>query len=188
MFKDQIIRLITFNYYFIKQIIVKEIGLSKTSTVLDLGCGTGTLSGLFNKEGYLGIDIDKDSINLARKKNKKYLYKIDNVTTFRDKKKYDLVLIVGVLHHLNDPDVKKALKTISLHIKKGGRALIIEAIPPISKINFMGWILRKLDRGHYVRKLEEYEKLIKNLKLLNSYKKRAGIVDYGVLHISNQLD
>lgn len=185
MFKDQIIRLITFDYYFIKQVIVKEIGFLKNSAVLDLGCGTGTLSGLFNKEEYLGVDIDKDSINLARKKNKEYLYKIDDATTFRNKKKYDLVLIVGVLHHLNDSDVKKILKTISLHTKKGGKVVIIEAIPPIYKINFVGWILRKLDRGHHVRKLEEYEKLIKNLKLLDSFEKRAGIVDYGVLYISN---
>lgn len=185
MFKDQIIRLITFNYYFIKQVIVNEIGFSKSSAVLDLGCGTGTLSGLFNKDKYLGVDIDKDSINLARKKNKEYLYKASDATTFRSKKKYDLVLVVGVLHHLNDSDVKKTLKTISLHTKKGGRVVIIEAIPPISRLNFIGIMLRKLDKGHYVRKLEEYEKLIKNLKLLDSYEKKAGIIDYGVLYISN---
>lgn len=182
MLKDLIIRLITFDYFFIKQVIRKEFGFSKRAGVLDLGCGTGTLSGLFNKKEYLGVDIDKDSISIARKKNKGYSYRVDDATTLRTKKKYGLVLVTGVLHHLHDSDVKKLLETIKFHTKKNGKTIIIEAIPPIYKINLIGWLLRKLDEGSYVRSLDDYTELVrKSFRVNVSYPQVGGILDYGVI-------
>jgi SAM-dependent methyltransferase len=50
--------------------------------VLDIGCGTGTLTGLFHGEGYdmIGIDRSPDMLDVAKKKNHDILYLNQDMT------------------------------------------------------------------------------------------------------------
>lgn len=187
---ELLVRIVSIDYFFVKKIITrcfKQSGGVAGKSVLDLGCGTGILAPLVTKSGYFGVDADEGLIKYAKKKHPGYLFETVDATKLRLGKKFNYVMVVGVIHHLNDTGVKKFIKTIDIHLKKDGKVLIIEAIPPIFKWNFLGAVNRKMDRGAYIRRLDDYVKFAeKELKVEQAYNQLGGIADYGVLVASKK--
>lgn len=182
-----IIRVITLDYLIFKRIIKSFVRASHPKSVLELGCGTGILAPFFSKSAYLGIDIDKDSIEYAKRKRPRYNFRVVDGTSMRLGTKFDAILVAGVIHHLNNSNAEKFIETIDIHLKKDGKVLIIEAIPPLFKWNIFGIINRKMDRGAFIRKLDYYETLVgKRLKIEQSYNQFGGAADYGVLVASKR--
>lgn len=82
--------------------------------VLDAGCGSGhriaNVAEFFTKCNFLGIDISEKSLEIANDlKNKKNLQNLqfqnhDVMNGVEILGKFDLVLCMGVLHHLSNPD------------------------------------------------------------------------------------
>lgn len=178
--------MLTFDYLVIKQ-VVRKWAASKRVTAVDLGCGIGEFSTFFSKKKYLGIDLDSDSIKLANKLYPGYLFKTGDITTFASKQKFDRVLVVGVLHHLDNKSFSKSLQTIDKSLKKTGRAIIIEAIPPLLKYNFIGKLLRAHDQGKYVRKFNDYQNMLKKkFHIIHAKPYYGGFVDYAVFIISHK--
>jgi SAM-dependent methyltransferase len=75
--------------------------LREVRRVLDVGCGPGTNTRLFAHADYLGIDINQDYIENARRKYKRPFVAAD-VTTYDDNTlgTFDFILINSFLHHL----------------------------------------------------------------------------------------
>ena len=50
--------------------LLKENNIGTDSTIADLGCGTGTVTRMLDKEGYdiLGIDLSEDMLSIASEK------------------------------------------------------------------------------------------------------------------------
>lgn len=67
---------------FYKQVFEK-FGISP-SLICDLGCGTGTLTALMQKEGYdmIGIDISPEMLSVAKERSPEILYINQSVTDF----------------------------------------------------------------------------------------------------------
>ena len=96
--------------------------------ILDAGSGTGhriiNVAKYYDKSNFLGIDFSENSIKFAKKIAKKN--KISNIEFTKAnllqkinfQKKFDVVLSMGVLHHLSDP--KKGLKNILSMLEKNG--------------------------------------------------------------------
>lgn len=182
---DFLISLITFNYAIIKREISKVN--KKNIEILDLGCGTGTLALLFSPKKYLGIDVDKGLINYAIRRHGNYNFLVGDATSFKVERRFDLILVVGVIHHLSDTQSKKTLRNIKKHLKPQGRVLIIEAIPPIYSFNLLGKFLRFLDKGEFVRNFEEYYDMLAQVFVVKEAKKiSGGLVDYGTYVVSNK--
>lgn len=184
------IKIITVDYFSIRyavKMLSKRSNLSLRTRVLDVGCGTGVLANMFNSKNYFGFDFDRESIFQARRSLPKYKFVEGNATNPPlNNKKFDLVLISGVLHHLNDHDLTTALKKIKPHLNTSAKLIIIEAIPPIFRWNVIGRLLRRLDQGHNIRSLNDYSRLIKkHFKVIDSYQQVGGLVDYGVVFASN---
>lgn len=177
---DLIIKIVTINYFSVRQEIRKVV-VKNYYSILDIGCGTGTLATMFRPKGYFGFDIDKPLVEYASERYKNYKFGVGDATNFHLGKKFDYVVVVGVIHHLNDSQSRRVFLNISKHLKDSGKALVIEAIPPICKYNLIGKLIRNLDKGDHVRKLSEYKKLSGVLNLEKSYSKKGGIVDYGVM-------
>lgn len=181
LFKELIIRMITLDYLVFKKIINKEVKIKKSINVLDVGCGTGIISPLFSQSNYTGIDIDRKLVDFAKRKYG-YSFQVMNSEKISfPKNSFDLVLVAGVIHHLSDRQSRNTLSEMKKVLKKNGKLLIIEAIPPIDNYNFLGHFIRHLDEGHNIRNIREYDDMFKKyFRVIKKYGKRGGIVDYGV--------
>lgn len=109
--------------------IIYKIPLKKN--IIEFGCGVFPLSfGILNQnisKNYLATDVSKDIINSAKKNDNRLSYKIidlNNIKKYNFKKKYDLIILKGVLHHLGNP--KKTLGILKKIMKKNGYIVISE--------------------------------------------------------------
>ena len=98
------------------------------TTVLDIGCGGGLVSEGLSKIGatVTGIDFIKENIKVARMHAKKNNLKINYfVKDFEKEKitsKYDVIIILEVLEHLNNWE--EFIKKIKLSLNKNGTLII----------------------------------------------------------------
>lgn len=184
-FEETVIRIITLDYFIIKRIFRKFLEQANNNNVLELGCGTGINAPHFSKKGYMGIDIQPDLVNFSKKHHPGYKFLVGDVTKIRLKKKFPTIIVVGVIHHLNDKEACKMVETIRVHLKKNGNVLILEAIPPIFKWNIIGQLDRKLDKGAFIRNLNDYKKFFAGkFKIEKAYNQLGGIADYGVFFLA----
>jgi len=160
-----------------KKIIVKELDRDKKT--LDIGCGTGEHSILFNPEGYHGIDISKSYINNAKKNFKVNFSVMDAQKLKFPNDSFDNILIFGILHHLSDEVCDNVLKEAKRVAKDSAKILIMEDIPTKSRYNIIGKIVHYFDAGTNIRKIDSYRKLIsKYFTIKKELETISGVCDY----------
>ena len=144
----------------------------KKKKILDIGCGGGLISEELSKKGALvtGIDENIYNINQAKKHAKENLLKIDyrnqSLDNFykKNKKKFDLILCLEVLEHVDD--VKSSLDKVSKMMNLGG-VLVLSTINRnlksliFAKI-FAEYILNWIPIGTH-----EFEKFIKPKEIVD---------------------
>ena len=139
----------------------RYVGDVEGKYILDLGCGTGDiLDCITGEKRYIGIDNNKKYIeqNKERFKGRKtanFYYADLNTYAEKCEGKFDMILLIGVIHHISDDEVEKAMISIKNLLNKGG--IFISHDPCYTKdMNPIARILCKLDRGQYVRYKEQY--------------------------------
>lgn len=142
----------------IKKYLKKQIPKNAMS-ILDQGCGTGEYSLLFNDK-YTGLDNSAKDIEYARKRYKgNFIVGTATKMPFKNNS-FDVIFAVGLHHHLPDGLAKKAILESLRVCQQSGKVIIVDAMLPRNPLNFLGMVLRKLDRGGYVRKAENTLKLL----------------------------
>jgi ubiquinone/menaquinone biosynthesis C-methylase UbiE len=118
--------------------------------VLELGCGTGLWS-VTDFRRFVRTDINQSYFPASPPPGVEFR-KADaaDLSCFPDAS-FDLVYSMGLYHHLPNAAVIASLKESSRVLRKDGKIVVFDAILPTSRINFPAWILRKLDRGGWVR-------------------------------------
>ncbi|MBC5792855.1 MAG: methyltransferase domain-containing protein [Nanohaloarchaea archaeon] len=98
--------------------------IPQDSKILVAGCGTGILANFLAISGrdVFAIDLSQESIDTARsvKKNleiEEVEFKQKNITDLDTSQSYDLVISLGVLHHLSKP--QEGFRVISECLKDG---------------------------------------------------------------------
>ena len=96
--------------------------------ILDLGCGTGETDIILKKFGarkITGVDFNNKSITEAnynkkifKENNIKFIY--NSIISFNTKKKFDIILIKGVLPHLSPREKLKVLMKYKKNLNKDG--------------------------------------------------------------------
>lgn len=109
---------------------LKQIGLTKKSNVLEIGCGIGTVSQLIIKyitEGqFVGCDISPKSIEIAQKlnSNKNAEFICTDMSTFDHKLKFDFFVFPDVLEHIPVEQHSNIFSLIAKHSKPSSKVLI----------------------------------------------------------------
>jgi|TARA_Y100000389_G_C17387212_1_gene477754 SAM-dependent methyltransferase len=138
--------------------------------VLDFGSGAGFFSKLFKPNKYLGVEINKNFVDVSRKKNKKYKYRvIENDYLKNYENKIDLIFINNVLHHLTDKQILETFSFFSKKLKKKTEVFIIEPLLP-KKFFSLEFIMKVLDIGNNIKNKRNYLGLFKKIININNYK------------------
>jgi ubiquinone/menaquinone biosynthesis C-methylase UbiE len=118
-------------------------GLKTGESVLDVGCGTGTLAiaakrhvGAAGKA--YGIDASPEMIARARKKAKKATADVAFQNAFVENlpfpdATFDLVLSTTMLHHLPDKVRRQCLREVRRVLKPAGRFLAVDFGGPVNE-------------------------------------------------------
>jgi ubiquinone/menaquinone biosynthesis C-methylase UbiE len=142
-----------------KQWLTRLIKPSASEFVLDVGCGTGRYAELFDC-AYYGIDTNSDYISYAGKKHKG-TFQVMNASSLKfPDKMFHHVFSVGLLHNMSDDNVTKTLEEMKRICIPGGTIVIIEAVYPTNKVNVIGYVLLRLDPGHFARHLDQLTGLV----------------------------
>ena len=117
-------------------------------SVIDFGCGYGRLCESFDKEKYLGIDINALAIEEAKKRFSNYRF---TLATEKLARGADLYLAYALFLHLKDKEVHEILKLMKckwlIVAEMLGREWREEGLPPMFNRDLSDYIhlLRKHD-------------------------------------------
>jgi SAM-dependent methyltransferase len=93
-------------------------------SVIELGCGTGSLASRFNANGfdYTGIDLNKTMLAIAEKKNPGVKFMEADMRNFQLQEKKQACIIAGrtISYLMTDKDVLDAFNTINKNLESGG--------------------------------------------------------------------
>jgi ubiquinone/menaquinone biosynthesis C-methylase UbiE len=129
-------------------------------SALELGCGTGIWT-LTRCRDYVRTDINDDYFPKPDPEGMTFR-KADaaNLSEFADGR-FQLVYCVGLYHHLPEEAVLASVSEAERVLAPGGAVIILDAILPTSPWNLVAWILRKMDRGRWIRTHEAMTALMK---------------------------
>ena len=146
----------------------------KNIKILDIGCGGGLLSEPMCRLGakVLGIDASKKNIEVAKfhakKNNLKINYKVASPEILKIKEKFDVILNMEIVEHVEDLDF--FIKESSKLLKKNGTMFVATLNKTLKSYAFAiigaEYILRWLPIGTH-----SWEKFVKPIDLINISKK-----------------
>ena len=152
-----------YNIFLRKNIIKTLIGSKKGMSILDVGCGNGELSINYLIDNEVDFfDLSKNMLDVIKNKLKnkeleKSCFINGNFNVHNFDKKYDVIIIIGVLAHVNS--IESVVKKSSRLLNKNGSVIF----QITNQSNIMGKLL--IFYYNFISK-------IKNTHFLNSIKLR----------------
>lgn len=135
---DTVIR-VTLNERAVKQQLIDQARIAPGATVVDLGCGTGTLAIMVKQAQpsarVIGVDVDPRILDIARGKITQAGVDVE----LRQGHVQDVELAPGsvdrvltslVLHHLTTDEKLSALRALHAALKPGGELHVLDFGPP----------------------------------------------------------
>lgn len=127
--------------------------------ILDIGCGPADiLQALPPDVEYYGFDESDTYIDAARRRfGARGQFRCARVTAelVGEFSGFDVVLALGVLHHLDDADCAILLRIARSALKPGGRLVTLDGCFTTRQNPLARYLLHK-DRGHHVRAQQAY--------------------------------
>ena len=163
----------------IRAVIGRHLRNDAGLRTLDLGCGPGAFSPLFAAQGYVGVDINPRYIAYARRHFQGTFLEGDARAVDRADGSFDQILVFGLLHHLDDETVRAVLREMRRLLRPDGRALVVEDIPAVSRLNLLGHLIHSAENGQHIRPVEEYRRLYgESFRTAGEETLRSGLCDY----------
>ena len=148
-----------------KRLVSEVAKPSPGDRVLDIGCGTGAALSCLGQVDYTGLDMNPRYIAHAQRKhgdNGRFLCADVNEFDFPGERKFDLVLMFGLLHHLSNEEASRLLMRAWQLLDPNGRLVTMDNC----HTDEQGWIERRIvdtDRGEHVRPIQAYLDLAKSV-------------------------
>ncbi|QIL81645.1 class I SAM-dependent methyltransferase [Diaphorobacter sp. HDW4A] len=138
---------------------------SDSTRILDIGCGTGEiLEYIPQRASYVGFDRNDEYISTASKRfsnrNARFICEDVNKNTMSKHGCFDIVLAIGILHHLDDNVADELFETAHYALKNNGVFLALDPVYTKNQSSAAKFVVSK-DRGQAVRTDEEYLRLAK---------------------------
>ncbi|NLF38893.1 class I SAM-dependent methyltransferase [bacterium] len=151
--------------------------------VLDVGCGTGIFAACFPPGQYTGIDVSEGYIEAARRKHPGHTFACHDACAMPFAQgSFDVCIVSGVLHHLDDETAVRLLRELARVLKNDGSCIIWEDVPARSRWNVIGAFAHRFDEGSHIRLAEAYRRLASAaFSVARAYPMRSGFMDYEVL-------
>jgi ubiquinone/menaquinone biosynthesis C-methylase UbiE len=123
-----------------KRILVSRARILPGMKVLDLGCGTGTLTVMLKKEYpnsiITGLDGDPEVLDIARQKSGSLNIQWDQGMAYAlpyPDGSFDRVVTSLVIHHLVTEDKRRAFQDVYRVLKPGGELYVLDFGSPHSR-------------------------------------------------------
>jgi cyclopropane fatty-acyl-phospholipid synthase-like methyltransferase len=125
--------------------------------ILEIGCGPGTIVSYLPPSDYLGFDLSPEYIELARRRFPKAQFVCERVSQFSLAKEqsFDLVLALGIVHHLADAEARQLFQISYDALEPGGKLVTIDGVWSDGQSPVARWLLAR-DRGEHIRSEREY--------------------------------
>ena len=139
-----------------------EAALQPGETVLDVGCGPAYyFDRLPQPLTYHGFDTDEGYIEWARGKwgdRATFHHGIFDAEAAASLPRFDAVLLLGLLHHLDDEQTVALLEQVTAILQPGGRVVSVDTCFAPHQGRISRWISDH-DRGEHVREPHQFLKL-----------------------------
>ncbi len=113
--------------------------------ILDIGCGTGLLATVVTPERYLGVDLDAESIAIARTEHPNHTFQtVAEFDAEPPSEPFDTIVGLAVIEHVPSPEAW--LKEMAALLKPGGRIVLTTPHPNYRRIHEFGARLRIFSR------------------------------------------
>lgn len=136
--------------------------------ILDIGCSTGTCAAAavdMDQNRYVGIDIVPEYVKIAGDRYPQGTFLAMDARRLEfESKRFDLILIISSLHHMEDQVVADCFTEVRRVLKDDGTVLSCE--PLFTPGSYLSNFLLKLDRGEYIRSEEGYQRFLKNFQIV----------------------
>lgn len=157
-----------------------------SSRVLDFGCGVGHYSKLFKDQVYLGIEPIESCVQTANRflsrENVEFRVGDHRTLSLLNDSSFDLILALGVIHHLNDEDFKVFLSQADRLLIPGGRLVTMDPVLHEKQSRISKWVVSK-DRGEWVRENSDYVSNLENVFSVCRVKIYSGLLRIPYDHI-----
>ena len=146
-----------------RQRFIKEYAqLTPGMRVLDIGCGPGhILEYLPADVSYCGFDTSASYIAYARRRYGKrgafYCQRFDSDMA-RELESFDLVLMAGLLHHLDDREAIGLLSLVRPLLRESGSLITLDGCYAAGQSRIARFLLQR-DRGACIREAGAYVRL-----------------------------
>ena len=133
--------------------------------VLDIGCGPAYTVDYFPQPEYHGFDISPQYINFAKKKfsaHGRFYCRLFQEDSLEWLPRVDVVLMMGLIHHLDDQAVTDVLSLARRAMKPGARLFTFDGFHAPGQSGITRFLMKK-DRGKFIREQHAYEELARKV-------------------------
>lgn len=141
-----------------KRFVKEYIDGQQVGSILDIGCGPAEIVKYLDDVDYYGFDISESYIENAKKRfgsRGRFFAKNIKLDDLESLPKFDLVIMHGLLHHIDDSTAVKMLGIAREALKEEGRLVTVDGCF-VKGQNPVARYLIEHDRGQNIKTEEGY--------------------------------
>ena len=147
---------------FRRTIVSDHLRVGPNSRILDIGCGTAEILRYLPEDvEYHGFDASEAYIETARQRfghRGTFARQLLTDADLAHLPRFDLVLAIGLLHHLSDAEASQLFEMAAKALRPDGRVCTVDPCLEQGQSIIARAVIRR-DRGQNVRTLEGYREL-----------------------------